>query len=112
MPQRASNVVGSISCGGHSDQPLMIFRRPPSHQRPPSLLHAYACLYSSPIRAQQARWAAGRRSARMKVLLLVAERGAPVMFARIGVVRLWKAPWSAGGLQERPRAAHSMPATA
>ncbi|WP_345947072.1 MULTISPECIES: hypothetical protein [unclassified Bradyrhizobium] len=34
MPQRASNVVGSISCGGHghSDQPLMIFRRPPSHQ--------------------------------------------------------------------------------
>lgn len=83
-----------------------------SRQRPPSLLHAYACLYSSQIRAQQARWAAGRRSARMKVLLLVAERGAPVMFARIGVVRLWKAPWSAGGLKERPRAAHSMPATA
>jgi hypothetical protein len=48
----------------------------------------------------------------MKVLLLVAERGAPVMFARIGVVCLWKAPWSAGGLQERPRAAHSMPTTA
>lgn len=38
----------------------------------------------------------------MKVLLLVAERGAPVMFARIGVVRLWKAPWSAGGFRSAP----------